>query len=351
MAAVAVSVSIYADETRPFRMGFTPFPYDMTLEAITDGKKFFAGNADIMAQHMESIPWTEALNGKPFSKHLTDDWNGRRDRTPKNAKIYLALSPGRGDLAKYWGEKEDLPLPKEFKGKPFNDPLVKQAYLAYCKRAIAVWKPDFMCIGIEVNEIFTGSKKNWDAYAELHKYVYAELKKEHPKLPISASFTLHNLLNKGENKPMVEACRQIMDSCDFVAISFYPFIAGLTGREDYAFDWLGKNFDNYKKPYAIVETGEAAETLKLPQSGVTIFGTPEKQRAYFEKLMTRATDKKYLFVIGFLYRDYDALWEKIKAGAPELFLAWKDCGLVDEKGKSRPAHDVWRKHFRLPTTP
>jgi hypothetical protein len=32
----------------------------------------------------------------------------------------------------------------------------------------------------------------------------------------------------------------------------------------------------------------------------------------------------------------------------ELFMAWRDCGLLDEKGKARTAYRVWREYFDLP---
>lgn len=34
--------------------------------------------------------------------------------------------------------------------------------------------------------------------------------------------------------------------------------------------------------------------------------------------------------------------------APELFIAWRDCGLLDERGRARPAYDVWKAAFDLP---
>jgi hypothetical protein len=58
-----------------------------------------------------------------------------------------------------------------------------------------------------------------------------------------------------------------------------------------------------------------------------------------------AQERRFWFVVYFIHRDYDLLWEKIKAVSPELFMAWRDCGLVDEAGKPRPAYQVWRRYF------
>lgn len=29
-------------------------------------------------------------------------------------------------------------------------------------------------------------------------------------------------------------------------------------------------------------------------------------------------------------------------------MAWRDCGLIDERGKSRLAYEVWREYFKPP---
>ena len=108
------------------------------------------------------------------------------------------------------------------------------------------------------------------------------------------------------------------------------------------FDWIREFTD---KPLAITETGFPAEDIILKTYNVEISGTPEKQTIYFETLLDRASQDNYLFVIAFLHRDYDALWEKIKNMVPEAFIVWKDCGLVDESGVERPALDVWKRYF------
>src|SRR4026207_525510 len=103
------------------------------------------------------------------------------------------------------------------------------------------------------------------------------------------------------------------------------------------------NFDSYQKPYAMVETNDAAERLPLPQAKVVIEGSPAKQLAYYQRLLELARKRKFAFVISFIHQDYDALWEKIKGHSPELFMAWRDCGLLDQEGRPRPAPPL-RKH-------
>ena len=322
---------------RAFRMGFTAFPHDHTPEAALETRKFVHENADLIAHHIEGVPWAEMHAGGPLPPKLVADWNGKKSMTPKAAKVYLAISPGRGDLKV---SDKAGPLPAALKGKGYDAPEVKAAYLAYCRKAVEFFKPDTLAIGIEVNEIAA-----WRPYADLHRHVYAELKKDYPALPVAASFTLHNLYKK--RGAMLEGLKELMPANDFIAVSYYPFFVGGTEALG-ALDWLVGEFDAQKKPYAFVETNEAAERLPLPQAGVVIEGTAEKQRVYYERLLALAQKRRFRFVVSFIHRDYDRLWEKIQGVSPELFMAWRDCGLVDEAGKPRPAYHAWRRYFEVP---
>lgn len=328
--------------TRAFRMGFTGFVYDITLDAVTGSRKFVRENGDILAHHIEGVPWNEALNGQPFSKALLEEWESKKLATPPMGKVYLAISAGRGDLKV---ADKCAPLPRELTGKAYDDPLVMKAYLNYCRRAIDFFQPDYLAIGIEVNEIHGASRERWQAYVALHKHIYAELKKDRKDLSIFASWTLHNMFKK--RGPMLEEFQKLMPYNDLVAVSYYPFFVEDKNRLA-ALDWMTSNFDSFHKPYAMVETNDAAERLPLPQAKVVIEGTPEKQAAYYRRLLAMAQDHDFVFVISFVHQDYDALWEKIKANSPELFMAWRDCGLLDESGKARPAYGVWKSYFDLP---
>ena len=256
---------------RNFRMGFTGFVYDTTLEAVTASRKFVRENGDILAHHLEGVPWAEALNGRPFPQAMLDEWEGKKSATPPRAQVYLAISPGRGDLKV--ADKAG-PVPQELTGKAYDDPLVMKVYLNYCRRAIEFFHPDYLAIGIEVNEIHDAGPRKWQAYVALHKYVYEELKKDHQDLPIFASWTLHNMFKK--RGQMLAEFQKLMPYNDLVAVSYYPFFVE-DGDRLAALDWMTEQFDSFKKPYAMVETNDAAERLPLPKAKVVIEGTPEKQ--------------------------------------------------------------------------
>jgi len=334
--------ALQAQRSRSFRMGFTGFPHDITIEAVEQTRQFVRTNADLIAHHIEGVPWAEALHDVPFPREVLSDHESKRSMKPPGAKVYLAVSPGRGDLK--LPDRGATPLPPELKGKSYDDPLVKRAFLTYCRRCIDFFKPDYLAIGIEANEIFSAGAAKWRAYVELHRYLYRELKKEHPGLPIFASFTLHNMIQ--DHGPMQGAWEELMPFNDLVAVSFYPFLTGEPAEK--ALAWLTEKFDRFEKPYAMVETNEAGDRLVFPQSKYVIQGTPQKQAAYLRTLLSLAEQRHFEFVVLFIHRDYDALWDQIKATAPELFIAWRDCGLLDEQGNARPAYAVWREYLERP---
>jgi hypothetical protein len=348
VALLACIVPAFAGEspaptgTRSFFMGFTGFVYDYTPAAVAATHKFVRENGDILAHHIEGVPWKEALSGDPFPAAMLQEWKDKKSAAAPGMKIYLAISPGRGELKP---ADKGGPVPPELAGKAYDDALVLKAYLNYCRRAIEFFAPDYLAIGIETNEIYSAGAKKWQAYAALHRYIYEQLKKERPTLPIFASWTLHNMVK--ERGAMLEEWKKLMPYNDLVAVSYYPFFVEDPKRLA-ALDWMTEQFDSYKKPYAIVETNDAAERLPLPSYKVVIEGTPEKQANYYRHLLNIAQQRKFVFVISFVHQDYDALWEKIKAISPELFMVWRDCGLLDQDGKPRPAYAIWKSYFDLP---
>ena len=65
--------------TRPFRMGFTCWPADLTLEGFLTAQAFAHAHGDIVSvMFIGGVPWPEALEGRPFSKDV--DSNLRRLR-------------------------------------------------------------------------------------------------------------------------------------------------------------------------------------------------------------------------------------------------------------------------------
>jgi hypothetical protein len=98
--------------TRPFLMGFTRWPADLTLEGVLTAQNFAHQHGDIVSvMFIGGIPWPESLAGQPFSQ---DVQNNLAYRPPQGKKLFLSICPlnmDRKSMAPYWGEKDNLPLP------------------------------------------------------------------------------------------------------------------------------------------------------------------------------------------------------------------------------------------------
>lgn len=342
-----------AAAARHFRMGFTPFPYDISLQALADTRSMLRENGDLVAAHFEGVPWVEALSGAPFHPNLLSEWQRCRDALGPNSVLYLALSPldmSRARMAPSRAEREGMPIPEAIAGKPFDDPQVMEAYTSYCLRAAKALEPRYLAIGIEANELYHNDRSKWDEYVRLHRHVYEAIKRARPNLPVFATFTLHNMANPGwtDRTEAVAAWHRLMKWNDAVAVSYYPFMSPGSGGVARTLEWLDKDFGREGKPFAVAETGDLAEPLVLTQPAITLPGSPEQQAAHLRQLLAFARGHDTLFVNWFVSRDYDAMWEKIKATSPEFFKVWKNCGLLDGQGQARPALKVWRECYDRP---
>ncbi len=341
------------DHPRPFLLGFTPFPYDISIEAVIFSYQTIATDADLIAHHFDDgIPWPEALSGEPYSPELMEEWQTRLDNTSPGHQIYLAITPitiQRAGLAWYRGAEGDMPLPPPWDSYDFNHPDVKTAFLNHAVNAVEFFDPDFLAIGIEVNLLLDNSPEQWDAYVELHQYVYTELKGLYPDLPVFVSVVgLHMLegyVDETDPAAQREVFLDIADYTDIFALSIYPYMTRYLAGDlpETMFDDL---FSLSDKPIAIAETGYPAQSFSIWDGALTFEGSPEKQDAYFTGLLQAAQEREFVFVVNFVLRDYDALWEKIGGG--DLNSLWRDTGFYDEDGVPRPVLETWRSYLAQP---
>ncbi|GBD92065.1 hypothetical protein BMS3Abin04_02798 [bacterium BMS3Abin04] len=342
------------EKSRSYYLGFSPFPYDITAEAVEYSYKKISSDADIIAHHFDDgIPWKEALEDKDFHQNIMADWQYRKTHTPVGHKVYLAITPiniTRNGLAPYKGEKENMPLPTPWNTYSFNNHDVKTAYLNYAKRIINYFNPDYVTIGVEVNLLADSdsSMVKWKEYLELHKFVYTQLKKLYSTLPIMVSFTGMDLIDgytDVNHSSQTKVLNEIINYTDYFGLSMHTFLSKfLADTIDSA---IFKNiFSLSNKPIAICETSYPAEKFSILNNSVVFKGSEEKQKKYFELLFSASETYHVEFIINFVIRDYDALWEAI--GSPDnIEKVWRDTGFYNEKGTSRKVRDFWLQNLQL----
>jgi len=352
IVAAAFPAALLSGADRTFYMGFTPWPYGMTEQAVEDTYQAIARHGDMINHHLESVPWKEALSGEPFAQGFRQNIENRRKRTPKGHKVVLsisALDQGRKSIALYYGDKENMPLPPEISGKRFNDAVVEKAYFEYCRRMAEFFHPDYLVVGIETNELLNNSPQQWADYRAMSGAVRKKLKAAFPKIPVAESVTLHKLLEKGNRdlEGYRAEIREFVADHDFLAVSFYPFLAGLRTPEEFAraLAFL-KEFS--KQRIAICETGHAAEDIVAETWQLRIPSSPSEQNDYVKALLEAASRDRYLFVNQWCWKDFDELWRSFPAEVKDLGRIFRDTGLVDEQNRERAAFRTWVSHFKRP---
>ncbi len=340
-------------ETRSFLMGFTPWPYDATLEAVDWTYERINLNGDIVSHHMEEgVPWPEAAAGSAFAQEFRDEITSRTARYVDSKKVLLSISPlnmGRDGMALYRGASGSMALPSPWDGYALNSAEVKTAFLNYAVSMVESFQPDYLVLGVEVNLLIRNNPALWDAYLDLHEATYAALKTAYPDLPVGVSVFCVPFFpewSPSDNlASQIAGLRQLETSADFIAFSLHPFMSGLTA-ESFPSDYLSRLYALTDKPVAVSESSYPAQYWQTMNAPLIDFnGTPAKQEAFLRSMLSASDTAGALFVIWFSLRDFDALWEGALGSDPTA-LVWRDTGLYGEDGDARAALSLWQEWFK-----
>ena len=222
----------------------------------------------------------------------------------------------------------------------------KAAYLKYCIEAVKFFQPDYLVIGIEVNELMHNQPAMWDGYLDLQQQTYSALKALYPNLPVSVSLTGMHLIegytdatgSPAKFAQQQQALAQATAASDLFCLSLHSFISALLADQVADTDLLEQIFSLGPRPVAVCETSYPAQTFEL--SGLTWNGDTAKQLQFFTNLFQVAQNHDAEFIINFVIRDYDDLW--VALGSPEdINKMWRDTGFYDEAGNARPVLNAW----------
>jgi len=339
-------------QTRPFLMGFSPWPYAATIEAVNWVYDKIASEGDIISHHIEQgVPWPEAYSGQPFPQSFMAEIQDRKNKLVPGQKVVLQISPlniMRDGMALYRGEQESMPLPAPWDSYSLNSTEVKTAFLNYADRMVEYLNPDYLLIGIEVNLLIRNNKSLWEGYTELHRYVNTELKKKYPNLPVSVSVFCVPYFPEwsGEDTlaDQMSGLNDLLPSVDFLSYSIHPFMCALLA-EQFPDNYLQRLFDLSTKPIAIAESSYPAQVWQTMSEPILTFnGSQEKQDNFLTFMLEESERYDTKFVVWFSIRDYDTLWVN-SMNQSEIGLIWRDTGLFDELGNERLAMATWKEWF------
>jgi hypothetical protein len=338
--------------TRPFLMGFTQWPADLTEAGVAIARDYAHVNGDIVSvMFIGGVPWPEALEGKPFSSDVQQTMSYR---PPAGKKLLLSISPlnkDRRELAPYWSERDSQPLPGPWGREALNSPRVKRAYLNFVLRSIEAMRPDYLAIGVESNILLSRNASKWPQLKELHRETYTALKKAHRSLPIFfTTEVLHyrRLTKDAQGSPQEKEVAELMRHSDIFAMSFYPHLSPQVPRV------LPPDFldfaKGFKKRIAVSESGMTSRSVELKTYNRILYGSDADQAQFTEFLLKTAARDGYEFVINFATTDSERLVARLPPGVADLARIWAFIGMQTGDLRPKPASAVWQGFFRAAHT-
>ncbi|MCW8876256.1 MAG: hypothetical protein OQJ89_14290 [Kangiellaceae bacterium] len=340
------------DPTRSFKMGFTPWLYEASSEAQNVTYSRLAQHGDVIKHHlMSGIPWQEALDGSDYHANVEAEINGRLSRTPNNMDVFLAidsLNTERDDLAPYWGETPNMPMPGEWANRSWSSPQVISAYVNYSLDMINRFQPTHFEYGTEISELILNDPAGYAEYIIFATSVYTAIKAIHPDLNLVTSIAIKSP-GTSEMDLINAAIGEVLEFTDVVGISAYPYVFfNHEGKGDPAnlpTNWLTQvNQVVAEKPLLISETGWIGENLTIEEFSVAIQSDPDKQSAYVQRVLESAQALDAQMVIWWTVSDFDILWQDTLAQDPTAKI-WKDIGLYNEGQQARVGLGVWDNWF------
>jgi hypothetical protein len=348
LLAASIAFASQSPKARPFHLGFTRWPADLTLEGFLMAQDFAHEHGDIVSVcFIGGIPWPESLSGAPYS---TDVQNNLNYRPPGGKKIFLQLSPlnkDRKGMAPYWGEKDNLPLPKPWDAYSFDTPQVKRAYLNFVLRSIDAMHPDYLAIGMENNVLLSYDAAKWKQLKALHVATYEAVKAKHPKLPVFfTTEVLHykKLAGDARGSDQESEVADLMNHSDIFTMSVYPHMSYDVPRPvpENFFEFARK----FKKPIAVSESGDTSRDVELKAFNLTLKGSESNQKQFTELLLEVAGKDRYEFVITFATTDFEKLCDKLPPPIDDLGRIWAYTGLQASDKRPKPALAVWDSHLK-----
>lgn len=342
--------------SRSFHMGFTPWPYAATLEAISNTYGVINNDGDLAAHHFQQgIPFgTTSGSLSNYADNIQDEINGRISNTDSSLKLYLAidsLNSARNDLTDYWGTSSNMSRVSPWDTRSFDDSEVIAAYSGFAIDVITAFEttfglPECFNYGPEISDLMLNDSEKFTEYLLFASGVHTNLKTEFPDLDLMVSIALKSP-GSTDMATVTSGFDQIKDYVDIVGISTYGYVfyghADAGNPANLPANWLTQITDIAPdKPYAVVETGWPAQDLVISNYSINTTCTPAWQDQYLSTLCTEAHNElQASLLIWFTPYDYDTLWNDT-LGQDDVSRIWRDTGLIDENLDNRTALTTWR---------
>lgn len=332
-------------ETRPFRLGVTRWPPELSLSGLARVEAFLRAHCDMAAPMvLGGVPWEASLDGSDYSWALRNELNWK---APSGYPVCLSLGPlstMRDGFAPLYATTDNQPVPDWMAGLPFDDPRIIDRYAAFCINAARAMRPDWLMIGVEVNLLLHNRPELWPGYLRLHSETLRRVRAALPDQKLGFTIAaLHYLGLADGTDPAVQRAEMLAlaDGADIVGWSVYPHTSWevtLPLAPDF-FDFITDFGQMTGKPVCISESGMTDRRVWIGL--IPLWGSPEAQRQVIETLLAAARNGRWEFVVNWTSHDYPVLLEMFPAEFYELGQIWVHTGLAHPDGRAKPALEVW----------
>ena len=292
LLSLAPASARHVREPRPL-MGFTSWPWAATQQAVDETADFIRRNGDSVAEQFDNgVPWNALLHGEPWPEKFEAEIKGRVSHKQGLDTVILSLNPlsiARDGIAPDIGTGTTVDLTDRY---IFQDRRLATAYGEYAGRMLLRFHATYLVYGIEVNEFLAKHPEQWTDFVYFMKRA-REIILKYDDLYLGVSVSLHNLvqLPPKERAQAIQKLRELTDGDKFIAISYYPFLAGHRSRqqikEDFAIADQLRSPKNTIQFMIVSETAEIAEPLVIPSLKVNIAGSEKIQADYVQSLPER----------------------------------------------------------------
>jgi len=322
---------------RTMRLGFSTLPPERTKNAYIGAFATAAQYADVVLIQ-RTPPWEDFLPNAQVSKATTD--NTRMETALldqyRDLKRFYAIDPTDGVVQR--SRIANLPAKIDPRAG-FNDPALRQAFVAYTAYVAANYKPDYLALGVEINMLYERNRDQFDAFVSLYREAYDNVKATSPKTKVFPTFQLEDLEGQFGNihTPHWEVIDPFRGKMDALAISTYPFLTEWRSAAEIRPDYYAQLKGHFSGEILISESGYAS----APVEGQVNVGTEEDQQAFLARLLGDAEAEGWSMVVWFAALDPSFASE----GATSAF---KSIGLRKSDGSNKLAWGTWEEWARRP---
>ena len=317
-----------AGDPRPFQLGFSDVPRELTSEAYTR-------HFDLVANYGEAIlmqrpaSWADFLPGGSISDGTREEVIAAREAARvRGLETVVALDPfdpaNRGRLQG---------LPANYEGRTLADADLRAAFVAEAEFLARNMRPTYLVLGTEVNATYERNPEGYFAFVEVYQEAYDTVKAASPQTLVLVTYQYEELLGVVPELPPHAPRWELLDDLegrlDVLGLTSYPSFAYPTARK-VPLEYYLQIEDYTDLPVAFIGVGFASGPGR---AGVNASTEPE-QRRFLQRLLADAFTLQTPLLIWFAAEDLG-----FAATAPYDLL--KSIGLRDAAGAAKEAWTVW----------